>query len=68
MEFLELYGRKFNYLKTAISVKDGGCYIAKDQVGFDYSSFSNSNPTVFSIVSSVILFSASTRHDRWSQT
>lgn len=32
MEFLELYGRKFNYLKTAISVKDGGCYIAKDQV------------------------------------
>lgn len=32
IEFLELYGRKFNYLKTAISVKDGGSYITKDQV------------------------------------
>lgn len=32
IEFLELYGRKFNYLKTAISVKDGGSYITKDQL------------------------------------
>lgn len=32
MEFLELYGRKFNYLKTGISIKNGGRYIPKDEL------------------------------------
>ncbi|XP_049574165.1 terminal nucleotidyltransferase 4B [Syngnathus scovelli] len=32
IEFLELYGRHFNYLKTGIRIKDGGCYVAKDEV------------------------------------
>lgn len=32
IEFFELYGRKFNYVKTAIRVTDGGCYVAKDEV------------------------------------
>ncbi|KAJ8394908.1 hypothetical protein AAFF_G00040310 [Aldrovandia affinis] len=32
IEFFELYGRHFNYLKTGIQIKDGGCYVAKDEV------------------------------------
>lgn len=32
IEFFELYGRQFNYLKTGIRIKDGGCYVAKDEV------------------------------------
>lgn len=32
IEFFELYGRKFNYVKTAIRVKNGGSYVAKDEI------------------------------------
>jgi len=32
IEFLELYGKKFNYMKTAIRVSDGGSYISKEEV------------------------------------
>ena len=32
IEFFELYGKKFNYMKTGISVEDGGSYISKDDV------------------------------------
>lgn len=32
IEFFELYGRKFNYVKTAIRVKSGGCYVSKDEL------------------------------------
>lgn len=32
IEFFELYGRHFNYLKTGIRIKDGGAYISKDEV------------------------------------
>ncbi|KAI5088758.1 non-canonical poly(A) RNA polymerase PAPD5 [Silurus meridionalis] len=32
IEFFELYGRHFNYLKTGIRIKDGGSYLAKDDV------------------------------------
>lgn len=32
IEFFELYGKKFNYMLTAIRVKDGGQYISKDEV------------------------------------
>jgi len=32
IEFFELYGKKFNYMHTAIRVKDGGQYISKDEV------------------------------------
>ncbi|XP_005996422.1 terminal nucleotidyltransferase 4B isoform X2 [Latimeria chalumnae] len=32
IEFFELYGRHFNYLKTGIQIKDGGSYVAKDEV------------------------------------
>uniref|UniRef100_A0A671M128 Terminal nucleotidyltransferase 4A n=1 Tax=Sinocyclocheilus anshuiensis TaxID=1608454 RepID=A0A671M128_9TELE len=32
IEFFELYGRNFNYLKTGIRIKDGGSYLAKDEV------------------------------------
>uniref|UniRef100_A0A6Q2Z3V7 Terminal nucleotidyltransferase 4A n=1 Tax=Esox lucius TaxID=8010 RepID=A0A6Q2Z3V7_ESOLU len=32
IEFFELYGRHFNYLKTGIRIKDGGCYLSKDEV------------------------------------
>ena len=36
IEFLELYGRKFNYVKTGIRVKDGGTYISKEEVNYIY--------------------------------
>ncbi|XP_053691522.1 non-canonical poly(A) RNA polymerase protein Trf4-1-like [Sabethes cyaneus] len=32
LEFLELYDRKFNYMKTGISVKNGGRYIPKEEL------------------------------------
>ncbi|KAI5636208.1 cid1 family poly A polymerase domain-containing protein [Phthorimaea operculella] len=32
VEFFELYGRKFNYVKTAIRVKNGGSYVSKDDI------------------------------------
>ncbi|XDV39797.1 hypothetical protein PO909_008986 [Leuciscus waleckii] len=32
IEFFELYGRHFNYLKTGIRVKDGGAYLAKEEI------------------------------------
>ncbi|XP_028811985.1 terminal nucleotidyltransferase 4B [Denticeps clupeoides] len=32
IEFFELYGRNFNYVKTGIRIKDGGSYVAKDEV------------------------------------
>ncbi|XP_030301820.1 terminal nucleotidyltransferase 4A isoform X1 [Calypte anna] len=32
IEFFELYGRNFNYLKTGIRIKNGGAYIAKDEI------------------------------------
>ncbi|XP_034947287.1 terminal nucleotidyltransferase 4B-like isoform X2 [Chelonus insularis] len=35
IEFLELYGRKFNYVKTGIRVKEGGTYISKEEVQRD---------------------------------
>ncbi|XP_014209789.1 non-canonical poly(A) RNA polymerase PAPD5 isoform X2 [Copidosoma floridanum] len=35
IEFLELYGRKFNYVKTGIRVKNGGTYISKEEVQKD---------------------------------
>ncbi|XP_073962368.1 non-canonical poly(A) RNA polymerase protein Trf4-1-like [Choristoneura fumiferana] len=35
IEFFELYGRKFNYLKTAIRVKNGGAYVSKDDLQKD---------------------------------
>lgn len=32
IEFFELYGRKFNYMNTAIRIKNGGAYISKQEV------------------------------------
>ena len=32
IEFFELYGRKFNYMMTAIRIKNGGNYISKQEV------------------------------------
>uniref|UniRef100_A0A336MD45 polynucleotide adenylyltransferase n=1 Tax=Culicoides sonorensis TaxID=179676 RepID=A0A336MD45_CULSO len=32
LEFLELYGRKFNYMKTGISIKNGGRYMPKEEL------------------------------------
>ena len=38
IEFFELYGRNFNYMKTGIRVTDGGSYFPKDQSCSDKSS------------------------------
>lgn len=35
MEFLDLYGRKFNYMKTGISIKNGGRYMPKEELQRD---------------------------------
>ncbi|XP_007953992.1 terminal nucleotidyltransferase 4A [Orycteropus afer afer] len=32
VEFFELYGRNFNYLKTGIRIKEGGAYVAKEEI------------------------------------
>lgn len=32
VEFLELYGRYFNFLDTAIRIKDGGSYVCKEEM------------------------------------
>uniref|UniRef100_A0A1A8RY76 Terminal nucleotidyltransferase 4A n=1 Tax=Nothobranchius rachovii TaxID=451742 RepID=A0A1A8RY76_9TELE len=32
IEFFELYGRNFNYMKTGIRVKNGGAYLSKEDV------------------------------------
>lgn len=32
IEFFELYGRNFNYLKTAIRIKDNGAYLPKEEI------------------------------------
>ncbi|XP_076864584.1 terminal nucleotidyltransferase 4A isoform X2 [Brachyhypopomus gauderio] len=32
IEFFELYGRHFNYLKTGIRIKNGGAYMAKEDM------------------------------------
>ncbi|KAM9489066.1 terminal nucleotidyltransferase 4A-like isoform 2-T2 [Clarias gariepinus] len=32
IEFFELYGRHFNYLKTGIRVKNGGAYLSKEEM------------------------------------
>ncbi|XP_048470800.1 terminal nucleotidyltransferase 4A isoform X4 [Rhincodon typus] len=32
VEFFELYGRHFNYLKTGIRIRSGGAYVAKDEI------------------------------------
>ncbi|XP_041377060.1 terminal nucleotidyltransferase 4B-like [Gigantopelta aegis] len=32
IEFFELYGRNFNYLKTGIRIKNGGAYVPKDHI------------------------------------
>ncbi|CAH2283627.1 terminal nucleotidyltransferase 4A isoform X1 [Pelobates cultripes] len=32
VEFFELYGRNFNYFKTGISVRNGGAYVAKEEI------------------------------------
>ncbi|XP_075068854.1 terminal nucleotidyltransferase 4A [Mixophyes fleayi] len=32
VEFFELYGRNFNYLKTGIRIRDGGAYISKEEI------------------------------------
>uniref|UniRef100_A0A3B5QCF2 Terminal nucleotidyltransferase 4A n=1 Tax=Xiphophorus maculatus TaxID=8083 RepID=A0A3B5QCF2_XIPMA len=32
IEFFELYGRDFNYMKTGIRVKNGGAYLSKEEI------------------------------------
>lgn len=32
MEFFELYGRNFNYQRIGIKIKNGGCYVSKEEI------------------------------------
>jgi len=47
IEFFELYGRKFNYMKTAIRIKNGGTYISKQEIQKDMKD--GHRPSVLSI-------------------
>lgn len=38
IEFFELYGRNFNYLKTGIRIKSGGAYVPKEVIQKDMDS------------------------------
>ena len=38
IEFFELYGKYFNYAKTAIRVRDGGSYLIKDEIQKQFTS------------------------------
>ena len=38
IEFFELYGRCFNYMKTAIRIQNGGCYLPKEEILKQFSS------------------------------
>jgi len=38
IEFFELYGRCFNYMKTAIRILNGGCYLPKEEILKQFSS------------------------------
>ncbi|XP_014260196.1 non-canonical poly(A) RNA polymerase PAPD5-like isoform X1 [Cimex lectularius] len=35
IEFFELYGRRFNYIMTAIRIKNGGTYVSKEEIQKD---------------------------------
>lgn len=41
IEFFELYGRNFNYMKTAIRVRNGGSYFPKDELLQDDADYSD---------------------------
>ena len=32
IEFFELYGKQFNYMRTGIRVRDGGSYVPKEEI------------------------------------
>ncbi len=38
IEFFELYGKQFNYMRTGIRVKDGGSYVPKEEIFKQFSS------------------------------
>ncbi|XP_039291026.1 terminal nucleotidyltransferase 4B-like [Nilaparvata lugens] len=48
MEFFELYGRNFNYVKCGISVRGAGGYFAKDQGNY-FKKFVNQSPSLLTI-------------------
>jgi non-canonical poly(A) RNA polymerase PAPD5/7 len=37
IEFFELYGKQFNYMRTGIRVKDGGSYVPKEEISKQFS-------------------------------
>ena len=50
IEFFELYGRSFNYTKTAIRVHDGGCYLPKEEILSQFKNFNRyTNPSILCI-------------------
>ena len=38
IEFFELYGKRFNYFNIGIRVRDGGCYVRKEELMQDMDS------------------------------
>lgn len=32
LNFLQLYGQEFNYMKTALRIHSGGAYVCKDEI------------------------------------
>lgn len=50
MEFFELYGSKFDYVKTAIRVKEGGSYITKAEVKRPFEVFPRRMHILYNII------------------
>ncbi|VDN04760.1 unnamed protein product [Thelazia callipaeda] len=42
MSFLQLYGQEFNYMQTALSIRNGGAYVSRDRILAQMSKTSNS--------------------------
>ena len=57
IEFFELYGRNFNYMKTGIRVKDGGTYISKEEVMMYLEFYLCCQKACIDLILSVISFS-----------
>ena len=47
IEFFELYGRNFNFVKTGIRIKDGGAYVRKDDISKEM--YKSHGPSLLSI-------------------
>lgn len=49
LEFFELYGKQFNYMKTGIRVAHGGAYVSKQEICKQFNINNNYRMSILSI-------------------